>query len=160
MSLSMIAGGRPAPSVSRSGGEDEGPFLPCFRCGICCTRYRVRLSLVEARRLADGLGLAWDDFLRQYIDRHYPGAQDFPIRQCNGACIFLKPAWDEKKADCLIHPFKPSACRQWTPSLFRHDCREGLETYWGLQVGPSGQPQGREDKVRDFHSFLESLRNQ
>jgi len=23
-------------------------------------------------------------------------------------------------------PFKPSACREWTPSLYRRDCQEGL----------------------------------
>ena len=113
---------------------------------------------MDARRIADGLGLAWDDFLDQYIDGHYPGAQDFPIRQRNRACIFLKPAQDRKRTTCLIHPFKPAACREWTPSLFRRDCREGLERYWGLQASPSGQPRGPEDKLGDFHSFLESLR--
>ena len=33
----------------------SSPLIPCFRCGVCCTRYQVRLSLVEARRIADQL---------------------------------------------------------------------------------------------------------
>ena len=157
----MVARTRGLPLSPPSRGGEKAPFLTCFHCGICCgiccTRYRIRLSLLEARRIAEGMGLAWGDFLRQYIDRYYPGAQDFIVRQRNGACIFLKLVRDKKKADCLIHPFKPAACREWVPSLLRRDCREGLKTYWGLEVGPSGQPQGQEDRVRDFHSFLESL---
>jgi hypothetical protein len=58
---------------------------------------------------------------------------------------------------CLIQPFKPSSCREWKPSLYRRECREGLVKYWQLTVSRSGQLGGAQEKLRDFHSFIESL---
>jgi hypothetical protein len=60
-------------------------------------------------------------------------------------------------ATCLVHPFKPSACREWTPSLYPRECCEGLRRYWGLTVGSLGQLQGSNEAVQVFQSFLESL---
>ena len=58
---------------------------------------------------------------------------------------------------CLVHPFRPSSCRDWTPSLCFRDCQAGLTKHWGLSLSSSGRLQGPEEKLRDFHSFLESL---
>ncbi|MDP2953961.1 MAG: hypothetical protein Q8O76_11680, partial [Chloroflexota bacterium] len=44
-------------------GDLGEPFRVCFQCGECCSRYQVRLTLVEARRIADALGIAWHQFL-------------------------------------------------------------------------------------------------
>jgi hypothetical protein len=52
---------------------------------------------------------------------------------------------------------KPSACWEWTPSLYRRECLEGLAKYWGLTASPFGQLEGAEEKLRDFYSFLNSL---
>jgi hypothetical protein len=52
---------------------------------------------------------------------------------------------------------KPAHCREWTPSLYRRECRDGLAKYWKLTVSPAGQLEGTEEKLRDFHSFVESL---
>jgi hypothetical protein len=49
--------------VKERGGEPKELSIPCFRCGVCCTRYQVCLSLVEARQIADELVFAWDDWL-------------------------------------------------------------------------------------------------
>jgi len=131
-------------------------FIPCFRCGMCCTGYRVRLSLIEARRIAEGLGVAWHEFQDRYVDRRWLGADSFYLRQRDGACVFLKQRGSHKTT-CLIHSFKPSSCREWAPSLYRRQCQTGLSRHWGLTVSSSGQLQGPEEKLREFRSFLESL---
>ena len=141
-----------------SGYDEQGEhFIPCFRCGVCCTRLQVRLSLVEARRIADELGIAWGEFIERYTDHSWPGATSFLLRQVNGACIFLEHQEGGNKASCLIHRFKPSSCREWTPSLYRRECREGLAKYWGLMVSPSGQLQGTGERIKRFQSYVESL---
>jgi hypothetical protein len=136
--------------------EGEAPFTLCFRCGVCCTKYQVRLNQVEARQIADGLGISWDEFLERYVDQRWPGVESFLLRQDNGACVFLKQKEDNQSI-CLIHPFKPSACQEWVPSLHRRECREGLAKYWGLRVGSQGELQGEEERIYRFQLFLKSL---
>lgn len=98
----------------------------CFRCGVCCTRYQVRLSLVEARQIADELGLAWDEWLDRYVDQRWPGTDSFLLCHCNGACVFLERIEARNVTRCLVQSFKPSACREWTPGLYRRECQEGV----------------------------------
>jgi len=112
--------------VNERGGETKELSIPCFRCGVCCTRYQVRLSLVEARQIADELGFDWDEWLDRYVDQRWPGTDSFLLRHCNGACVFLERIEARNVTRCLIQSFKPSACREWTPSLYRRDCQEGL----------------------------------
>ncbi len=54
--------------ISEGKGQVE-PFMACFRCGICCTVYKVNLSLAEGQRIADRLELGWEKFLNRYIDK-------------------------------------------------------------------------------------------
>jgi Fe-S-cluster containining protein len=115
------------------------------------------LSLIEARRIADGLGLLWEKFLASYVDQRWADQESFLLCQRDGMCVFLEQAEGKNKATCLIHPFKPSSCVDWTPSLFRRECREGLAQLWGLDVNILGEIQGPEEAIRSFHSFLESL---
>ncbi len=132
------------------------PFL-CFCCGVCCARYQVRLGLIEARRIADELVLTLDEFVEKYVDRHWPGSEDFLLRRREGSCVFLENVEGAKMTRCLVHPFKPYACAEWNPSMYRKECQEGLAKYWGLTVRASGQLEGSEGKLRDFYSFLETL---
>jgi len=136
--------------------QAELPIL-CFRCGVCCRGYHVRVSLVEARRIADGLRLCWMEFLEQYIEPRWPGSDSFLLRQHNGACIFLQGAGGNDRTSCLIHPFKPSACWDWTSSLYRRECQDGLARRWGLTVAPSGELQGLDERIEQFQSSLRSL---
>ena len=117
----------------RYGHEEGVASVPCFCCGICCTKYQVRLSLIEAGRINDRLGLLWDDFLRRYIDQYWPEAENFFLHRENGKCVFLGEVEDNHLRRCLIHPFKPSACKEWNPSFYRSECQEGLAKYWGLR---------------------------
>ncbi len=130
--------------------------LPCFRCGVCCHRYQPRIDLTEARVIADSLGTTWQEFVANYLDSRYFGEERFLLRQKNGACIFLERI-DEKVTTCTIHLFKPSACRDWTPGLFRKECQTGLAQMWKLTVDQKGNLQGDKDDVARFYSFIGSL---
>ena len=138
--------------------NEELASMPCFCCGICCTKYQVRLSLIEARRINDRLGLLWDDFLSRYIDQYWPEAETFFLRRDNGKCVFLGDVEDGHMRRCLIHPVKPSACKEWNPSFYRSECQEGLAKHWGLTVSSSGKLKGPEQNLRDFNSFIESYK--
>ena len=131
--------------------------IPCFRCGICCYKHQVRIDIVEARRICDVLGLNWHIFLSRYIDQKWPDDNSFLLRQQDQTCIFLRNTNLPYKKICLIHMFKPSACREWMPSLYQRECREGLLRYWGLSVTLEGELQGANDRIQCFQSFLKSL---
>ena len=143
--------------VNERSGEPKELSVLCFRCGVCCTRYQVRLSPVEARRIADELGLTWEEWVDRYTSQSWAGSDSFLLRRCNGACVFLERAKGSNITRCLTQPFKPSACRERNPSLYQRDCQEGLAKYWGLTVSPLGQLEGSDQDLRCFHSFLESL---
>ena len=137
--------------------NEEVVSTPCFRCGICCTKYQIHLTMIEARRISDELGITWDEWLDRYTDQNWPRSDSFILRRCKRACVFLELMEGSSITRCLIQSFKPSACREWNPSLYRRDCQEGLAKHWGLTVSPLGQLEGSEQDLRRFHSFLESL---
>ncbi len=138
--------------VNERGGEPKELSIHCFRCGVCCTRYQVCLSLVEARQIADELVFAWDDWLDRYVDQSWPGVDSLLLRQCEGVCVFLEHVEGSSMTHCLIQTFKPSSCREWKPSLYRRECREGLVKYWQLTVSRSGQLGGTKEKLKDSFS--------
>jgi len=131
--------------------------MACFRCGICCTVYQVNIGLAEGQRIADGLGLVWEEFLNRYTDERWPGTTNFLLRKNNGACVFLERIEGSKVTCCLIHPIRPSSCIDWVPSLYRKECQRGLADYWELAVSFSGQLEGSTQKVREFCDLLKSL---
>lgn len=79
----------------------------------------------EIETIAKGLGMARDKFLREYVQEYPLKPKTYLLRRQNNACVFLK--YEEDKASCTIHPFKPAACRNWIPSLSRPECQEGLK---------------------------------
>ena len=143
------------PGIQYSSG-DEGPTATCFRCGVCCTEYQVPVDQTEVNRIADSLGLSLALFSDKYIDPHWYRPGSFLLRHCDGACIFLERGAG-RSAYCLIHSVRPAACRDWTPSLYRRECRAGLTKYWQLTVDSSGQLQGSEQALRLFQTFIKSL---
>lgn len=99
------------------------PPIECFRCGICCTRYQSPLTPEEVETIAGELRVSPSGFLSKYVQVTVTG---YLLRQTEKGCIFLD--WDEGEvtANCSIYPFRPEACRNWTPSLSRRECQEGL----------------------------------
>lgn len=132
-------------------------YVICFRCGICCTKYQVNISLIEGRLIADVLGLDWNKFIAEYTDPRWPGTNSLLLIQLNGACVFFKQVDRRKETSCLIHTFRPASCRDWTPGWHRRECQEGLARYWGLAVDSSGKLQGDEKRIKRFQSFSQAL---
>jgi len=131
--------------------------IPCLRCGECCRRYQVRLDLPEAERIAGELGLALDAFRERYADRRWPGEKSILVCHENGCCPFLDRSGESGDELCVIHTFKPSSCREWTPGLDRRECQDGLARRWGVAVDSSGELRGPDERMRDFRLFMESL---
>ena len=146
-----------SPDSNYAGQEFQ---IDCFRCGECCTRYRVRLSLIEARRIADDLGLSLDAFLEKYLDQRWLGHDSFLLRLQDGSCVFLERKAVNRERLCLIHHLKPGACRDWTPSLYRKECKEGLAKHWNLTVNETGQVEGSTEDIKRFQGFIESTRRE
>ncbi|MCR4393173.1 MAG: YkgJ family cysteine cluster protein [Dehalococcoidales bacterium] len=154
MSITVVQGQTaPAGDFRKRLGED----LPCFQCGICCSRYRVVVSYPEARKICEGLGLNWYFFLSNYLEPR-DGWESYYLRQRDGACIFLKAVENPARRICLIQAWKPSTCREWMPGIFRRECQEGLWQYWGLKVTPDGEIQGTAERIREFEEALRAFR--
>jgi Fe-S-cluster containining protein len=98
--------------------------IPCFRCGICCTRYQSPLTGEDIGNIASALGISRSKCIPRYAVK-VPIKEGYLLKHTKKGCVFL--AWDEDgKARCTIHPWRPKACREWTPSLANPECREGL----------------------------------
>ena len=99
--------------------------IECFRCGVCCVRYRPKVNLKEIKRIARKLGMSVDTFTSAYV-RAVPVKEAYILQSSADSCPFLR--WEEKggEATCSIHAFRPEACHNWAPSLSRPECREGL----------------------------------
>jgi len=111
--------------------SDERLPIECFRCGICCMGYYPQLSDEEIERLAGHLAISTEEFISEYVQVTKIG---YLLRQTESGCVFLtwekacpeRSRRDTPRALCSIHPFRPDACRNWVPSLFRRECKEGL----------------------------------
>ena len=98
--------------------------IPCFRCGICCTCYHAPLTTEDINNIASALGISRSKFISRYA-RKVPTKEGYLLKHKKEGCVFLD--WDaDGKARCTIHPSRPLACREWTPSLARPECLEGL----------------------------------
>lgn len=97
---------------------------PCFQCGTCCSRWQAPVNSNEVQAIAANLGIPIDKFYSEYI-RTYPVRPDsYLLAHKDGGCVFLKR--EGRRALCSIYDFRPAVCRDWTPSLSRKECREGL----------------------------------
>jgi Fe-S-cluster containining protein len=129
----------------------------CFRCGVCCSKYQVQLNYIDARKIADGLGISWDDFSTEYIDPRWDSVNSSLLRHKEGACIFLKRNSNRREALCSIHSFKPSSCLEWTMDIFRKECVHGLKETWGLSVDGEGEVAGEDENLERFRAFINSI---
>ena len=145
--------------VTDDSHKQEEPSIECFRCGICCSRYQVRLTQAEAKCIANELGILWEKFIENYTDHHWPGTESFLLRRNQETCIFLRQDKVREITSCFIHPFRPASCREWKPSQYRAECQEGLHKYWRLKVSPKGKLKGNQVSIQRFQAFLESLKN-
>jgi Fe-S-cluster containining protein len=98
--------------------------IPCFRCGICCTCYQPPLTAEDIENIASALGISRSKCVSKCAVK-VPIKEGYLLKRTDKGCIFL--AWDaDGKARCTIYPSRPKACREWTPSLAKPQCLEGL----------------------------------
>ena len=98
--------------------------IPCFRCGICCTCYRSPLTTGDIDNIASALGISRSKCISRYAVKA-PIKEGYLLKHTKKGCVFL--GWDaDGKARCTIYPSRPKACREWTASLAKPECREGL----------------------------------
>jgi Fe-S-cluster containining protein len=114
--------------IKTLGGKEisvtEQTPIPCFRCGICCTCYQAPLTLEDIDNIASALGMSRSKCISRYA-RKVPIKEGYLLKHTKKGCVFL--AWDaDGKARCTIYPSRPKACREWTPSLAKPECLEGL----------------------------------
>jgi len=99
--------------------------MECLRCGNCCRQHPAFVSPDEIRRIIAYLGISMDDWQQRYAGEGPDYHNHFPVRQVNGACVFLRKSGD--KYACAIQPAKPDCCTDWIPGLDKKECREGME---------------------------------
>jgi len=114
--------------IKTLGGKEititEQTPIPCFRCGICCASYQAPLTPEDIDNIASALGISSSKCISRYALK-VPLKEGYLLKRTEKGCVFL--AWDaDGKARCTIHPSRPEACREWTPSLSKPECLEGL----------------------------------
>jgi Fe-S-cluster containining protein len=125
------SGHQPVSYDHNQGGFQPWTYTPCFRCGVCCTKWQPMLDKQELEVIARGIDMPEKAFRKEYIQL-YPFREDaYLLARRNGACAFLQP--DGWQANCSIHTLRPNACRIWKPHLSRRECQEGLK-----KLKPSG----------------------
>lgn len=110
--------------AEHSVGEDW-PAIECFRCGVCCVRYRPKVTKLEMKRIARKLGISTAEFFSKYV-RVVPTKDGYILQSSVDGCLFLHNEEKGIRAACSIHSVRPKACRDWVPSLSRPECKEGL----------------------------------
>ena len=133
--------------------------IPCFRCGVCCACYQPPLTAEEIDNIASALRISRSKCISKYAVK-VPTKEGYLLKRTRKGCVFL--AWDEGgKARCTIYPLRPKACREWTPSLAKPECLEGL-----AKLKPEGQIMLLEelfpshDEQKELHLSLEKARTQ
>jgi len=116
--------------ILKDGGEhtfgDEWPDILCFRCAVCCIGYQPQITDPEIDRMAEGLGISREEFIREYVNITQIG---YLLRQDENGCVFLRREVGRPGALCSIHLFRPDICRNWQARLIRRQCIEGLGAF-------------------------------
>lgn len=129
--------------------------MPCLRCGTCCSLFDVRVTLAEAHRITDKIGITWDEWMNSYINDRWPGTESFILRRHNGKCLFLKEEGEQSL--CSIHSFKPSLCIEWSQGTHRKECQRGLQKRWGITIDSSGNLSGTPQSLQRYRNYVKSL---
>ena len=71
---------------------ESWPRIECFRCGICCVRYRPKVTSEEMERIAQKLSMSIDVFISAYV-RAVPTKEAYILQSLADTCPFLR--WGE-----------------------------------------------------------------
>jgi Fe-S-cluster containining protein len=130
--------------------------IPCFRCGICCTCYQPPLTTEDIDNIASALGMSRSKCISKYAVK-VPTKEGYLLKHTKKGCVFL--GWDaDGKARCTIHPSRPKACREWTPSFAKPECLEGLARLKSKgQIMLLEEIFSSRDEKRELHLFLDKI---
>lgn len=127
--------------------------LSCFRCGICCNVYQVRINRAEATLIAHSMGIDYWEWVGRYCDARWPDPRSHLIRHDDKGCVFLQDAGPDG-ALCGIYAVRPYSCRAWGAGVFKPACQEGLRRFWQVEVNAAGQLEGSSESLARLRRFL------
>lgn len=129
MRITLMTGDGGRVEYDVASGRFTPQAIPCFQCGTCCSRWQAPLDRREAQLISEKLGVPLSRFQTDYLQPYPMRPDNYLIAHKDGACTFLHR--EVGRSLCAIHDYKPQACRSWTPSLSRKECRDGLKRLAG-----------------------------
>lgn len=116
-------------------------------CAECCSGYEPFVSRSDVQRIADHLGMTYDDVMNEYIEAR-PSADGFHVgwirkvsEDIADKCVFLMGTRSGRYY-CGIYEARPHDCRDFTP-IGCDDVDENLPRKGDFKVGPAFQPRHR-----------------
>jgi Fe-S-cluster containining protein len=119
-------------------------------CAECCSGYEPFVSKADVQRIADHLGMTYDETLREYVVER-PSADGYTVgwlRKISDdiadRCVFLMGSRSGRHY-CGIYPARPGDCREFTP-IGCEDVDTSLPRQSSFKIGPAFQPKRRNRK--------------
>lgn len=116
-------------------------------CAECCSGYEPFVSKADVQRIADHLGMSYDDVVRQYVVER-PSADGYHVGWLRKVsddiadqCVFLMGSRSGRYY-CGIYPARPNDCRDFTP-IGCEDVDTSLQRDARWKIGPAFQPKHR-----------------
>jgi Fe-S-cluster containining protein len=116
-------------------------------CAECCSGYEPFVSKADVQRIADHLGLRYEDVMRDYVvsrpsaDGFYVGWLRKVSDDLADQCVFLMGDRSGRYY-CGIYSARPGDCREFTP-IGCQDVDESLSHTRKLKIGPAFRPKHR-----------------
>ncbi|MBV8333500.1 MAG: YkgJ family cysteine cluster protein [Candidatus Eremiobacteraeota bacterium] len=121
-------------------------------CAECCSGYEPFVSKADVRRIAEHLGMTYDDVMREYIVER-PSADGFTVgwvrkvtEDIADKCVFLMGSRSGRHY-CGIYEARPGDCRDFTP-IGCDDVDESLPRKTNWKIGGPFQPKLRRNGRR------------
>jgi hypothetical protein len=109
-------------------GENWIP-IECFRCGICCQRYRPKVKPEEIVRISRELGMTPAEFSRRYVRSQAKDKNRILLQDAGDHCPFLSQDKDTMKASCKIHKIRPRLVVTGLPAYHARNVATGLAVW-------------------------------
>ncbi|HZY97023.1 MAG TPA: YkgJ family cysteine cluster protein [Candidatus Cybelea sp.] len=116
-------------------------------CAECCSGYEPFVSKADVQRIADHLGLAYEEVMRQYVVER-PSADGYTVGWLRKVsddiadrCVFLMGPRSGRHY-CGIYPARPNDCRDFSP-IGCEDVDASLPRKSAFKIGPAFQPKRR-----------------
>jgi len=120
-------------------------------CAECCSGYEPFVSRADVQRIADHLGMSYNDVMNEYIEQR-PSADGFHVgwvrkitEDITDKCVFLMGSRSGRYY-CGIYDARPHDCRDFTP-IGCDDVDESLPRNGDFKVGTAFRPKHRSSKT-------------